>query len=214
MKFTAIIMAGGKSSRINIKIEKPLLKLGEKTLIERVIDAVKNSFLIDRIIVTTSPNTKNTRNYIQKIKGVEILETSGEDYHEDMKFAIKNSNGRYFIIISADLPFITSEIIDFIIKKYIEKGKPSLTVITSLKNILDYKLIPTYIMKINNEEYVPCGINIIDKTKIDEEYIEETYLIMNNFEVIFNINTFDEYLKAKEYIERSLKNKLKNTKLI
>ena len=205
MKFTAIIMAGGKSSRMNIKIEKPLLKLGEKTLIERVIDAVKNSSLIDKIIITVSPNTMNTKNYLKSIKGIDILETSGKDYHDDMKFAIKNSNGRYFIIISADLPFITSRTIDFIISKYIEKGKPSLTVITPLKNILIYNLVPTYIMKINNEEFVPCGINIIDKAKIDEEYIEEAYLVMNDFEVVFNINTFDEYLKAKEYI-KELKN--------
>ncbi|MCC6012845.1 MAG: NTP transferase domain-containing protein [Candidatus Verstraetearchaeota archaeon] len=202
MKFTAIIMAGGKSSRMNIKIEKPLLKLGGITLIERVINAVKNSSFIDKIIVTVSPNTVNTKNYLKSIKGINILETSGRDYHEDMKFAIKNSNGKYFIVISADLPFITSEIINFIINKYIEEKKPSLTVITPLKNLLSYNLIPTYIIKINNEEFVPCGINIIDKTKIDEKYIEEIYLIMNNFEVVFNINTFDEYLKAREYMEK------------
>jgi adenosylcobinamide-phosphate guanylyltransferase len=187
---------------MNIKIEKPLLKLGGRTLIERVINAVKNSSFIDKIIVTVSPNTVNTKNYLKSIKGINILETSGRDYHEDMKSAIKNSNGKYFIVISADLPFITSEIINFIINKYIEEKKPSLTVITPLKNLLSYNLIPTYIIKINNEEFVPCGINIIDKTKIDEKYIEEVYLIMNNFEVVFNINTFDEYLKAREYMEK------------
>ena len=39
----AVIMAGGRSSRMGARTEKPLLRLGKETLLERTVAAIKGS---------------------------------------------------------------------------------------------------------------------------------------------------------------------------
>ncbi|MEM1856018.1 MAG: NTP transferase domain-containing protein [Candidatus Methanomethylicaceae archaeon] len=201
MNFTAIIMAGGKGERLKINIEKPLLTIGNKPIIKRIIDVLKEITLINKIVIAVSPHTPNTKTYLSSFNDILIIETEGIGYHEDLKKLIKGLGNGIFIIISADLPFLSSDIINFIINKYLEEKKPALTVMVPLSEFLKYGINATYIIKLSDSYFVPCGINIIDGAKIDELYIDEAILIMNNHRLCFNINTFSDYLKALEYFK-------------
>ena len=53
MKVTAIVMAGGKGSRMTISEEKPLLKIGGKPAVLHVLDALKNANKVDNALIFT-----------------------------------------------------------------------------------------------------------------------------------------------------------------
>ncbi|MEM3151180.1 MAG: NTP transferase domain-containing protein [Candidatus Bathyarchaeia archaeon] len=67
MDLTALIMAGGKGSRMKIKCEKPIIKIMNKPMIKWVIEAVKESKVTSRIIVATSKNTQKTAEKASKL---------------------------------------------------------------------------------------------------------------------------------------------------
>lgn len=198
-------MAGGRGRRLKIDIEKPLLPIGDEPIIKRIIDVLKEAPTICRIVVTVSPHTPNTRAYLSSINGIHVLETDGIGYHEDLKKSIKALGNGMFIVISADLPFLSSNIINFIIKKCLEKKKPALTVMVPLSGLLKYGLAPTYTVRLRGSYFVPCGINVIDGAKVDEPYIDEAILIMKNPRLYFNINTYSDYSKALKYFKKFFK---------
>jgi adenosylcobinamide-phosphate guanylyltransferase len=60
MGVTALLMAGGKGTRMKGREEKPLVKVGGKPLIEHVLNALKSTEKIDEIVVAVSENTLKT----------------------------------------------------------------------------------------------------------------------------------------------------------
>ncbi|MBR5182941.1 MAG: NTP transferase domain-containing protein, partial [Bacteroidales bacterium] len=110
----AILMAGGKGTRLKVPEEKPLFKLRDKPLINFVLENLKASKLIDEIIVAVSPNTLETTQYLESVNGdYTILDTSGEDYLTDLSYILdyfeKKSKNDILLFINADLPFISTE---------------------------------------------------------------------------------------------------------
>ncbi|MDR2623218.1 MAG: NTP transferase domain-containing protein [Methanobrevibacter sp.] len=60
----AILMAGGKGTRLKAKVEKPLLKFQNMALIDHVVQTLYSSKYIDEILVAVSPNTSKTKKYL------------------------------------------------------------------------------------------------------------------------------------------------------
>ena len=82
---TALIMAGGKGSRMDFKSEKPLIMINNKPMIQYVIDALNESKKVNDIIVATSKNTPETDKFLKEI-GIKTFVTPGEDYVHDLRF--------------------------------------------------------------------------------------------------------------------------------
>jgi len=55
-------MAGGKGSRMKSPLEKPLILIKGKPMIERVIQALKGAEKIDHIMAATTKYTPHTEN--------------------------------------------------------------------------------------------------------------------------------------------------------
>jgi len=193
VKLTAIVMAGGKGKRLKLGVEKPLLLIGGRPMIQRVLEALSASPSVGEIVVTVSPHTPRTRDYLLSI-GQAIVETSGTGYHEDMKEAISYLGTRPFLVTSADLPFLSAAIVEKVVKEYFARGKPALTVVRPLRSGSGGE--PTCVVRINGADYVPCGINVIDGSKIHEPYLEEDFYVVDALE-LFNVNTLAEYLMAR-----------------
>lgn len=109
-------MASGFSSRM--KEDKLLLKIGGKTLIERVIDSCAHSRLSDIILIYRKDEVKDIATYygIKAIKN----ELAKRGQSESVKIGIKNidsdSTGVMFIV--ADQPFLDSTTIDRLIDEF------------------------------------------------------------------------------------------------
>jgi adenosylcobinamide-phosphate guanylyltransferase len=188
MSLDALLMAGGRGRRIGV-LEKPLLKLKGKYLIDYVLDALKGCNKIQNIYAATSENTKKT-DRILKRRGIKTVITPGKGYVSDMVFALKVLGLGKTLVMSSDLPFVSSSTINWIIREYERLGKPSMTLLVPVKIFDSLNLKPS--MKIG--ENAPVGINIVDGKDLNGQ---EAKLISDKEELAFNINTRKDLEIAK-----------------
>ncbi|NJD04799.1 MAG: molybdenum cofactor guanylyltransferase [Ruminiclostridium sp.] len=100
---TGIILAGGKSSRI--KVEKAFLKIGDKPIIEIILNKLKKVFP-DIIIVTNSPSE-------YKYLGVKLFRDIIPEKGSlgGLYTGLVNSESRFNFVVACDMPFISENLI-------------------------------------------------------------------------------------------------------
>ena len=196
----AILMAGGRGTRLKVPCEKPLFKLHDKPLIKYVIDNLESSKFINKTIIAVSPNTPETTDYLKSLNGeFKILDTSGEDYLTDLSYLLdyfeKKSKDDVLVFINADLPFISSKTIDYVIDYYLNSDKDALSVVVPVKIFEDLGLDYTY----EYEGNVPSGLNILRSENIIQD---ETQLVIPEVELALNVNTIpDSQIAENLYFE-------------
>ena len=204
MGVTALVMAGGKGTRMTLSEEKPLLKVGGKTVIERVLAALENAKKVGSIVVAVSDYTPKTAKHVAKFP-VKVVKTPGKDYVSDMGYAVKALKLQTVLAVAADLPLITSGTIDDIVERYEQCGKPALTVVVPMETKEKLGLGGEYAFEVGNWLVVPAGINVIDGRRIDEEELDEEICIVDRKEVAVNINTVQELRIAENLFKKALK---------
>ena len=186
----AILMAGGRGTRLNVSCEKPLFKLHDKPLIKYVLDNLNSSKLIDDVFIAVSPNTPKTRDYLDSLNGeFKILDTSGKDYLFDLSCILdyfsRKSKEHILVFINADLPFITSETIDNVIQVYLDSQEDALSVLVPVEVYDNLGLKYSYEFEGN----VPSGLNILRSENIVQD---EKQVIISQVELALNINTIPD----------------------
>ncbi len=200
MGIAAIVMAGGRAERLGVG-EKPLLKVGGKTMIESVIEALRHSKRVRKIAVAVSEATPLTEEVVRKMS-LEVIRTPGEGYHSDMRYAIQKLGFVLpVLVVSADLPLLTADIVDEVVKYYERCTKPALTVVVPFRLYERIGLKPQYFFEIGSERFVPVGINIIDGRKVDDPWIEQEVLICKEVRRLVNVNRSAD-LKIAERLAR------------
>jgi adenosylcobinamide-phosphate guanylyltransferase len=200
MGIVALVMAGGKGTRMKLKEEKPLIEVCSKPVIEYVLTALRNAKKIDKIIVATTNRTPKTTALMRRL-GVEVIETPGNDYVSDMGYVVQTLKLGVFLAIAADLPLVRAEMIDAVVERYERCGKPALTVAVPLEIKAKLGMCIEYSFKEDNRDVVPVGINVIDGTKrYGDEWLDQDILIMNNEELAVNINTVSELQLAERLL--------------
>ena len=193
-------MAGGMGTRLKVPCEKPLFKLHDKPLIKYVIDNLKSSRLIDKIVIAVSPNTRQTTEYLRSLnEDYKILDTSGDDYLKDLSYILdyfeKRSKEDILVFINADLPFISSQTIDDVITHYLDSDKDALSVLVPVEVFEDLGLEYSY----DFDGKVPSGLNILRSENIIQD---ENQLVLAKVELALNINTIpDSEIAEKLYHE-------------
>lgn len=200
MRTTALLMAGGKGTRMTHSLEKPLIPIGGRPMIERVLDAVQESKKVDDIIVLVSPNTPATAERMKGVSGIKLIETSGRGYIQDMKHVIKNEKLNTVLVISVDLPLITPELIDKVIEEFERSAKSTLMVAVTLAFCEQQGFYSNSSYSEMYGSIIPAGINLLDGTMIDEEELEEEVLVLNRTEIAANINSLEDLERIREII--------------
>jgi len=201
----AIILAGGKSSRLGEGKEKALIKIGRsgsgsgsetpKRLIDLVIENVRDS-KAEEFLVAISKNTPKTEEYC-KSQDYELLETPGKGYHADLRYLL----ARYpeFVSVACDIAFLKPEHINSIIDFYSHNdsgiGNSTSTSITGAvpQDIIPPYVFPSYVFEHDGRKLVAVGLNIVTNS------IKNLPLVFNDPLLAININTpLDlEIVKAK-----------------
>lgn len=118
MKIGVIIQARMGSTRLSGKVMK---KIEGKTVLDHVIERVKQSKKIDEIIVATT--TKNSDSVIEKEAlrcGVKSFRGSEEDVLSRYYHAAKENELDIVIRITSDCPLIDPNIMDYMIEEYLQ----------------------------------------------------------------------------------------------
>jgi len=216
----AVLMAGGRGRRFIPDIEKPLLNINGRPIIEIILDSLielKLNKIIDRIVVCTTIHTPITERFALKLaakKGMmsknisynilEVVRTGGKGCIEDLQECIKHlSLDEPFFYLPADIPLFDPEILKYIICTYQKVEEDALAVFTSKELYDKYKIKTDLILEYNNEKLIPTGINILNGLYIEEEQ-EEHKLILNLKDIeelpslaylAFNINYVENYIQ-------------------
>ena len=189
----ALVMAGGRGSRMKLNVEKPLLEINGKKLIEYVLDALEGSDNIHEIYIAVSSRGPDTRKWLdESTRGIQIITTAGKGYVSDMVEAVDTAGiSGPVLIIMADLPLIDSELINMIIKRYYEVPHPALSVYNLLSVCISKGLRPDTVFNRDGQLIVPSGINILDAQNIHEEQEDFNY-ILHCHELAVNVNTVED----------------------
>jgi len=195
-RLTAIILAGGKSSRIGSGRDKAILKLNGKRLIDIVIAKLKH-IVGDNIIIVGPP--EKYPSYKQVVpdlfnqRGLLVGLYSG----------LKTSASQYNLVVGCDMPFLKVELLqymrdkidsnDIIIPRYAKSYVEPLCAIYS-KDCLE-------VMKRNIKAGILSVRKIFPYLKV--KYIEEKEIKrvdpeLNSF---FNVNYKDDFIRAEELIK-------------
>ncbi len=195
----AIVMAGGRGTRLKVDVEKPLFKLHGKPLIKYVLDNIYSSKLVEDVVIAVSPHTQETIKYLKSLNGnFQILNTSGIDYLNDLSYILtlfeSKSKKDTLLFINADLPFVSGETIDFILTNYLESSKDSLSAQVPVE--IFKKLDLKYSYEFNG--VVPSGVNVLRSVN---EIQDEDQLILPKIELALNINTLKDSIVAEKFYQ-------------
>jgi adenosylcobinamide-phosphate guanylyltransferase len=200
MGVTALLMAGGKGTRMKGKEEKPLIKVGGKPLIEYILNALKNAKKIDEIVVAVSDNTLKTAEVAKKFQ-VKVIKTPGQGFCLDTRYAIKKLRLNTVLTISVDLPLVTGDVIDKVIERYEECGKPALCVMAPPEIYKKLGIDADYVFEVNGRPLTPVGINVVDGKRIGEERLEEEVFIVTKEELAVNVNRRKDIRIAERFLK-------------
>ncbi|MBM3897818.1 MAG: nucleotidyltransferase [Thaumarchaeota archaeon] len=202
MHIAALVMAGGKGSRLGIG-EKPLLEVAGKPMIQHVIDALKACKEVGRVIVAVSSNTPKTA-LTAKNLGAEIVETGGSGYVEDLLYAVKQLELRETLVVSADMPCIKPETFSFIIAQFASCSKAALSIMIPVSEYRRIGIEPEIIFKVRGIEVSPTGVNILDGGAMNGSELEQANLIVSHAETLINVNTPKDLAVAEQILSLNL----------
>lgn len=194
MNKTAVILSGGKNSRMNYNT-KAFLKFGEKTFIEKILEEL-NDF--DEKIISCN-NFEEYKELISKAKLInDIYKNKGPI--GGIYSALLSASFDSCLIVAADMPFIDKELVDMLAQQEFFTD--------ALIPVVDGKIEPLCGI------YKKSCINTIETMIKEENYklknlldrINVTFLPMHNKKSFLNINTPEQY---EEVVEE--KNQLKKS---
>lgn len=192
----ALVMAGGRGTRLKMG-EKPMVKLLGRQLIDYVTTALEDS-TVGRIFVATTENAPMTRRWAVD-RGLIAVDTPGTGFVADMVYAVERIGiADPVMVIMADLPLITPDLIDNIIDVYEERPEPALSTHTPLHLHSRLGRRPDSLFNYCGQLIVPSGVNILDGADIKYEQ-EDYHLILERIEMAVNANTIED-LKLCERI--------------
>jgi adenosylcobinamide-phosphate guanylyltransferase len=197
----AAIMCGGRGSRLRefSSIEKPLLKLNGKTMIELVLNSLVQSEKFQKIIAVTSYNAPMTNAYVRSnlSHDVDIIRADGRGYSHDISAILNTLKPATVFIVAADLPLLGLKDVGKIVSQF-RAEDTCISIISSKQFVISIGIKPSVIVHINSREYCHTGISIIDSTKVGGKAgIPERYLLMNKKGVSVNVNTRSDFTTAE-----------------
>jgi adenosylcobinamide-phosphate guanylyltransferase len=178
---------------MKLPIEKPMLEINGKKLIEYVLDVLAGARYVDRIYVAASSNGPDTLKWLEDSSlDIHVINTPGIGYVSDMVAAVEEADIKGpVLMIMADLPLLTSRMIDEIIQRYNEVPQPALSVYSLLSICRSNGLRPDTVFNKEGQLIVPSGINILDADNIREEQEDYNY-ILDNQRLAVNVNTVED----------------------
>ena len=151
---TALVLCGGRGTRLEGDVEKPLYPIANEPMVDRVCRALEAS-AVARVRPVVSPNAPRTAAHVGT--RYETIRTAGDGYVADLTTALETAGERPVLTVAADLPLLSGSVVDRLLNEY--DGEGSLTVVVPRALKREYGLSIDH-----GGEYVPAGLNVVDPT--------------------------------------------------
>lgn len=189
IKETAVILIGGKSSRMDYN-DKYLLKLGN----QRFIDNILNQLLgFKEIVISANEKQDVDLSYRIVIDEIKDIGPIGALYS-----LFKQINSETLFVVSCDTPFITDKMIDKLYKNFDKEHDAIIATANGRKHplfaIYNKSIYKNILKQIENNNY--RLMSLLNESKV--KYIE----FDKEADKLENINTIEQYnekIKANEY---------------
>jgi adenosylcobinamide-phosphate guanylyltransferase len=186
----ALVMAGGKGTRMQLNDEKLLLHY-KKPIILHVIDSLKNSNCFSKILAVTSCNSPKTKKLLEE-NSIEIFDTPGIGYVEDLNLVLQTFHDE-FLVVSGDLPLLDKEIIQKITNFY-DPQKNWTSILVTNKYLISLGLESDYSVNFADQICHYTGISLVNAEKITSlENLVENYIVLDDKRIAFNLNSKQDY---------------------
>lgn len=144
MKYTAIILAGGNSSRFGDK-NKLLFKINDKFVIELAVQNFLKDIECTKIIIVINSKFKDTYRNIFVDKKIKLVNGGNTRHNSFLNGFINCMSSEYVMVHDAARPFVTFELIsnikkEFLIDQNLECVIPVLTMNDSIFTINNNKI--------------------------------------------------------------------------
>jgi adenosylcobinamide-phosphate guanylyltransferase len=192
----AVVMCGGKATRMDGSVEKPLLRVGGISTVQRVISALQ-ACSFERVVAVVSPFTPATKKFLEE-KEVEILETAGKGYSQDVASVLEQLRPARVFVTPADLPLLSSGVVSEI-SAVLQKA-PVISIVLEKEFVERAGFQPSVIVRSRGSEYCHSGISIFDTSVMGKGLAKEEYFLLNRVEIAVNINRKQDLLLAEKLL--------------
>lgn len=159
-------MCGGKGTRLDAAVEKPLFDVGGVVMIDRVLDALDGS-RVGTVYPVVSLHAPATREHLDEWT---CIDAPGEGYVADLEFALADDRVEVpALTVAADLPLLVSGTVNAVLGAH-DAGSLAVCVPASLKRDLGVSVGTTF--EYEGREIAPTGLNVVGDGR-DETYVTE-----------------------------------------
>jgi molybdopterin-guanine dinucleotide biosynthesis protein A len=191
---TGIILAGGLSRRLDYK-NKALLKIGGKSIIQRIINAL-SEVMANILLITNSPDEFK---HLEIPMFGDIIPGSGS--LGGIYTGLKVSETYHNLVVACDMPFIRPSLLTFLMQQ--SKGYDVVIPVTPDGHHPTCAIYSKNCIKPIEAQIRSCNLKISDffpnvrLRKVDFNTLHDRYDQI----MFFNINTKEDYLKAVSIAE-------------
>ncbi|WP_233255065.1 NTP transferase domain-containing protein [Halopenitus persicus] len=170
---------GDPADATTVTAEKPLVRVDDEPMVDRVIRALRRSDTVGTIHAVASPHTSETLEHLRSVadRGVggadrttlTALEGSGDGYVADLQAALADV-GRPAVTVVADLPLLRAEHVSAAVdhaRRNPERESLTVCVPAATKRDLGVSLDTT--MTVDGTRVAPTGLNVVGCTDAGED---------------------------------------------
>ncbi|MFB6112496.1 MAG: NTP transferase domain-containing protein [Halodesulfurarchaeum sp.] len=168
----ALVMCGGRGTRLAEPVEKPLFEICHTPMLQHVLLALAGS-RVESIVGVGSPHTPATTaawgdivSTVAPDRQTRFVVAGGDGYVSDLDEALETVD-RPVVTVASDLPLLESERIDRVIGTH---GRGSTTVMVPLERKRELGVTidrPTQA----GSSLVPAGLNVVGVGKAENRYV-------------------------------------------
>ncbi|WP_256417023.1 NTP transferase domain-containing protein [Halorubrum laminariae] len=178
-------MCGGRGTRLGGDTEKPLVRVADRPMVDRVIAALAAS-RIDRVRAVVSPHATATREHLaERAVGTDsrlplrVVDAPGDGYVADLRYALGDAESAAdpdvdptisppVLTVAADLPLLDGEVVDRVIDAAAAVESASLTVCVPAARKRELGVSADGAFEADGRSVVPAGINAVGGVDADE----------------------------------------------
>lgn len=195
----AVVMIGGRGTRMG-GIEKPLVKILGKPLVEYIISALNECRCVKGIEFVSSVHTRNVTLYLKE-RGFEVFTGKGLGFLSDLAEYLSERGTDNYLVVSCDIPALRGVHVEEALKLSMTYQDDYLMYVLRYEDVRGLSKRPTVIRR-DGVDYQPAGLRMIRMNRQGVVNLEKPRLVLLPFkELGVNVNTWEDISVAESVLK-------------